>query len=298
MESVRERVSPAAATAPAFPNPPAGLHSGPGSHPPSPPMASQVALSDSDASGSSVTSRVPIPPLRSQVVAPPGLGLGSRGWDAGAGPSRPAPVAQAADTGGWRTQGPRRRPRAAPRAPNGRRPRLLSAARPPANGASSRVPQVLHGCCYNCGEEGHIASQCENPTLCVRCGGTEHISKDCHKRPRSDSDGPPPRAGGPQLRRTATAGSARQAGGFLPPGPPPPASFSGSDRSWRDVVADGRQAAASAGTEFSAPFAPPSPPPPLLVSRLPRVVPACGCGPPRPLLHDAVGGHGSARGRS
>jgi hypothetical protein len=51
----------------------------------------------------------------------------------------------------------------------------LPAARPHANGASSRVPPVLHGCCYNCGEEGHIASQCDNPTMCVRCSGTEHI---------------------------------------------------------------------------------------------------------------------------
>jgi hypothetical protein len=193
--------------APAPPAHPAGLRSGSGSHhsyPSLPIMASRVAFSDSDTSGSSVTSHIPNPPLRSLVVAPAGLELGSRGWDAGAGPSHPVPAAPA-DAGGWQTWHPRRR-RSAVEAPRlqSRRPlhqpqrlRQLPAARPPANGAYSRVPSVLHGCCYNCGEEGHIASQCDNPTLCVRCGGTEHIAKHCHKRPRSDSDAPPPRARAP-----------------------------------------------------------------------------------------------------
>jgi hypothetical protein len=154
----------------------------------------------------------PAPPLRSQVVAPAGLGLGSRGWDAGAGPSRPAPVAPAADVRGWQTLELRRRraPHGGPRAGGRRQPRMLPATCPPVHGASSRIPAALHGCCYNCGEEGHIASQCENPTLCVRCGGTEHISKD-YKRPCSDSDGPPPRPAAPQLRRAAGAqGRARE----------------------------------------------------------------------------------------
>jgi hypothetical protein len=201
---VRESLpSPAAATAPLAPT--AGLHSGFGSHPPSPSllhhptMAIQVALSDSAASGSSVTSCVPVPSLCSQVVAPPGLGLGSRGWDARAGPSRPAHMAQAANADGWHMRGSRHRraPRVALPACIGWLPRLLPAAWPPTNDTLSRVPPVLHGSCYNYGEEGHIASQCENPTLCVRCGGTEHISKDFHKRPCSDSDGPPPHARGP-----------------------------------------------------------------------------------------------------
>jgi hypothetical protein len=32
-----------------------------------------------------------------------------------------------------------------------------------------RIPAVLHGCCYKCGESDHIAAQCENPTRCRVC---------------------------------------------------------------------------------------------------------------------------------
>jgi hypothetical protein len=81
-------------------------------------MGSQLQLSDSDLSTPSVTSRrSPLPaqpanppvrlPPRPLVVAPAGLGLGARGWDAGAGPSRSPPPAAAAsivarpDDGPW-----------------------------------------------------------------------------------------------------------------------------------------------------------------------------------------------------
>ncbi|KAK1621022.1 hypothetical protein QYE76_026539 [Lolium multiflorum] len=156
-------------------------------------MASRVVLSDSDRSDDSVSSRAPPPPLRSLVVAPASHQLGSTGWDAGAGPSRPrsaldAARAEAVADGGrpWRTQESRRArsSRRAQARPAFER-RILPASRPSGANAS-RIPAALHGCCYNCGEAGHISAQCHNDTLCVRCGGSAHTSRDC-KRPRSPS---------------------------------------------------------------------------------------------------------------
>ncbi|KAK1621212.1 hypothetical protein QYE76_026729 [Lolium multiflorum] len=228
-------------------------------------MASRVILSDSDRSDDSVSSRAPPPPpLRSLVVAPASHQLGSRGWDAGAGSSRPrtSPVAarsEAAEDGGrpWRLQESRRARvsrRAQARPASDRR--ILPASRPPGANAS-RIPSALHGRCYNCGEDGHISAQCHNDTLCVRCGGSAHTSKDC-KRPRSPPEASPPLQAPPPLRPVVAAagGSARRAPAL--PGAAPV-------RSWRDVVSSGEDGAAgdassaSDAVGFSAPFAPPSP---------------------------------------
>ncbi|KAK1667206.1 hypothetical protein QYE76_055365 [Lolium multiflorum] len=262
-------------------------------------MGSHVLLSDSDLSADSVTSRAPAPPLRSMVVAPPGLGLGSRGWDAGAGPSRPsrvpaAPpvaVAPAPAGGGWQTQLGRNARRARARAlqpqdaaPRGgtRQPRrLLPAARPPQGGNGARIPVALHGCCYNCGEEDHIAAQCSNETRCVRCGGTQHTSRDC-KRPRGSSGSPPPRPPAPPVRAARGAGRAAVA----PQAPPVPPVADGA-RSWREVVTSGGSRGRSSDpVDFSAPFtsstpatsvdAPLPPPPPLDSVDVCYVLPSSG----------------------
>jgi hypothetical protein len=184
-------------------------------------MASRVALSDSDESAPSVNSALPRRPaaqtLRSLVVAPPsGRVLGQEGWAAGAGSSRrPAPAAAPAPTagpgrpaagaagGGWIQANNRHRhqqqappePALAPRQqqrPCGRGlPQHQLPSRAPAGGAASRIPVALHGCCYNCGDEDHIAADCTKPTKCVRCGGDNHISREC-QRPRTPSDAAPP----------------------------------------------------------------------------------------------------------
>ncbi|KAK1678599.1 hypothetical protein QYE76_039447 [Lolium multiflorum] len=226
-------------------------------------MDGRVSLSGSG-SGDSVSSRAPPPPLRSLVVAPASHQLGSRGWDAGAGPSRaaraPAPAPPAPAGGGgrahqWHVSESRRARnlrRAMDRSSHERRG--FPASRPPA-GAAARIPAALHGCCYNCGQEGHISADCNNATLCVRCGGTEHTSRDC-KRPRSSSSGSPPRQVAPLLR-PAAAGREVAAPAS---GPSPARVVDG--RSWRDVVSSvslGGTAGSSAAVGFSAPFAPSSP---------------------------------------
>lgn len=165
-------------------------------------MGSHVELSDSALSADSVTSRAPAPPLRSVVVAPASHQLGSRGWDAGAGPSRAVPSGPAADAGQnlrpWQVRESRRSRHARRGQEQRGRPRqILPAARPP-GGNSSRITAALHGCCYNCGLEGHISAQCTNDTVCVRCGGSEHTSRDC-KRPRSPPVSSPPRQAPPPL---------------------------------------------------------------------------------------------------
>ncbi|KAI4984322.1 hypothetical protein ZWY2020_057554 [Hordeum vulgare] len=33
----------------------------------------------------------------------------------------------------------------------------------------SRIPAELIGCCYNCGDDGHISAICTNKTMCVWC---------------------------------------------------------------------------------------------------------------------------------
>ncbi|KAK1696143.1 hypothetical protein QYE76_012840 [Lolium multiflorum] len=244
-------------------------------------MGSHVLLSDSDLSADSVTSRAQAPPLRSLVVAPPGHQLGSWGWDAGAGPSRPPAAAQAAPSPapGWQTMRPRRH-RNATRAPAASHPRRefrpLPASRPP-GGPASRIPASLHGRCYNCGDEGHISAQCSNATRCMRCGGTEHISRDC-KRPRSPSAEAQLRLDAPPLRRPSGGAAAVMVraspprppsrfsgsggpGTALPPPPPRQPSSAAEGRIWRDVVISSSSAGpgSSGPVSFSALFAPPSP---------------------------------------
>ncbi|KAK1647756.1 hypothetical protein QYE76_065561 [Lolium multiflorum] len=260
-------------------------------------MGSRVTLSDSDLSAGSVSSRAPPPPLRSLVVVPAGHQLGSRGWDAGAGPSRPrreqGEEAPGRDGRPWQISESRRARnarRGAERDREARRPR--PAARPP-GGNASRIPAALHGCCYNCGRPGHISATCTNDTVCVRCGGTEHTSRDC-KRPRSSPEVSPSRPA-PPLRRAAGVAppralavqprAASRAQGALPRpleeqprhGAVPPrargalqhgqagtALASEAVRTWRDVVSSSSGTAAADGgassaVGFSAPFAPESP---------------------------------------
>jgi hypothetical protein len=160
-------------------------------------MSSCVALLDSDDSGRSVNSAMPRHPaqtLRSLVVVPPsGRVLGQDGWTAGAGSSRRPTTGGAISVA---SPVPPPLPQCAPQAPplavSGCR-RTTAAAiasrttlpcrgrvatgdtaarcssqlgRPPA-GAASRIPAVLHGCCYNCGDEDHIAADCTKATKCV-----------------------------------------------------------------------------------------------------------------------------------
>jgi hypothetical protein len=101
-----------------------------------------------------------------------------------------------------------------------------------------------------CGEEGHIASQCVNDTLCVRCG----TNRDC-KRPRGRSGSPPPRRDAPPVRAAAT----RLAGGSDAPAAVGRAAEVAA-RSWRDVVSsDGSRGGSSGPVDFSAPFTADSP---------------------------------------
>jgi hypothetical protein len=179
-----------------------------------PAMASRVNLSDSDRSDSSVSSRAPPPPLRSLVVAPASHQLGLRGWDAGAGSSRPRDALGAVRTaaivdGGrpWRTQESRcarnsRRAQARPTLEH----HILPASWPP-DANASRIPSALHSCCYNCGEEGHMSAQCPNDTLCMRCGGSTHTSRDC-KQPRIPPEASPPLHAPPPLRPAVEAADA------------------------------------------------------------------------------------------
>ncbi|KAK1666619.1 hypothetical protein QYE76_054778 [Lolium multiflorum] len=169
-------------------------------------MGSRVLLSDSDLSAAPVTSRAPPPPpLRSVVVAPAGHQLGSRGWDVGAGPSRaPAsppsrPATTAAAQNLWRVSESRwARPARRAQEQQRRVRQVFPASRPP-GGNPRQIPAALHGCCYNCGQEGHISAMCTNETLCAHCGGTEHTTTDC-KRPRSLPEPSPPRLPPPSLR--------------------------------------------------------------------------------------------------
>jgi hypothetical protein len=204
-------------------------------------MGSRVALSDSGSSMDSVTSRAPPPPLRSVVVALAGQQLGSRGWDTGAGPSRPAGVDRyGGDVGEqWHTMGPRwaRNARRAQSCSHQQQCRPLPASRPPQDDAAAPVPEVLHGCCYNCGLEGHISAESPNDTVCMHCGGSKHTSRDC-KRPRS-VEGSPPLLDAPPLRRPVAPPVPRLVGCAGPPVvaplPPPPPATDGA-RSWHDVV--------------------------------------------------------------
>jgi hypothetical protein len=153
-----------------------------------------------------MNSTLPRPPaartLRSLVIVPPsGHVLGQEGWAAGAGSSRrPAPAAAhvaravqapAGDVGGGWLQANNRRcrhqpqpalaPRQQPRRARGQPQRQLP-SRAPVGGAASRIPLTLHGCCYNCGDEEHIAADCTKPTKCVRCGGDNHIARECQQQ--------------------------------------------------------------------------------------------------------------------
>jgi hypothetical protein len=183
-------------------------------------MSSCVALLDSDDSGRSVNSAMPRHPaqtLRSLVVVPPsGRVLGQDGWTAGAGSSRRPTTGGAISVA---SPVPPPLPQCAPQAPplgvSGRR-RTTAAAiasrttlpcrgrvatgdtaarcssqlgRPPA-GAASRIPAVLHGCCYNCGDEDHIAAECTKATKCVLYGSSDHISREC-QQPRAPGAAPP-----------------------------------------------------------------------------------------------------------
>lgn len=42
------------------------------------------------------------------------------------------------------------------------------------------------GLCYNCGEKGHIATQCSKPKMisCYSCGKPGHLSRDCPEKGR------------------------------------------------------------------------------------------------------------------
>jgi hypothetical protein len=100
-------------------------------------MVSCVVLLNSGSGVSSATSRVPpLPPLCSLVLAPD-LGLGSRGWDAGAGPSNPVQQRWSGTMGPWLTQRNRfeRCPWTPPRARRGEW-RMCPSARPPADWVS------------------------------------------------------------------------------------------------------------------------------------------------------------------
>jgi hypothetical protein len=91
-------------------------------------------------------------------------------------------------------------PRLPRRAGRGSQPQVPHSA--PMGGAASRIPVVLHGRCYNYGDEGHISVNCTNPTRCVLCRGQNHISSECQQQ-RTLSDAAPPEHSPPAVRLTA-----------------------------------------------------------------------------------------------
>nr|XP_020167272.1 basic proline-rich protein-like [Aegilops tauschii subsp. strangulata] len=132
------------------------------------------------------------------------------------------------------------------------------------------MPAVLHGCCYNCGEEGHISAKCRNPTKCVRCNGQGHIARECSS-PRSslpvDADGRaplalrppaglpsrplPPLDSPPSVR--ISVDSDRSAPALPPPPGPPPSGPVRLCRPWSEVVRPAAERVV-AGPGFSGPF--------------------------------------------
>ncbi|XBH62621.1 hypothetical protein VPH35_116802 [Triticum aestivum] len=74
-----------------------------------------------------------------------------------------------------------------PQIPTARRRSLpsLPTSKPP----RSRIPLLLHGRCYNRGDERHISPDCTRPTFCVCCNGEGHIVGGC-TRPRPWSTSP------------------------------------------------------------------------------------------------------------
>jgi hypothetical protein len=187
--------------------------------------------------------------------------LGKDGWTVGAGFSRPtaggaanpacAPVNGAEGSwpvahNRWRRQLPPPEPRSAPphqlpRRGRGRNPPQLP-SRAPACGVASQIPVVLHGCCYNYSEEGHIAANCTQPTKCVRCGGSDHISQ-----PRTPSDDAPPDRRAPAVHRDVAGDAGGRESGEVPS----PRSANDGGRTWHDVVS--RQSTGTS-TAFTVPF--------------------------------------------
>jgi hypothetical protein len=112
---------------------------------------------------------------------------------------------------------------------------------PPAPLRVARLARSL-GCCYNYGEEDHIAANCTQPTKCVRCGGSDHISQ-----PRTPSNDAPPDRRAPAVHRDV----AGDAGGRDSGEAPSPRSANDGGRTWHDVVS--RQSTGTS-TAFTVPF--------------------------------------------